>query len=113
MQALMNWFTGCDVLGDPDAMLILTYLAALDDPESEVPISPVMKSGEMFERMLGIPIDRGTAAFQKLLDTGEVIAIANEQWRGYKVARLEKLVADMRNGSKRRYQRRKEAEVPA
>lgn len=107
MKALMNWFTGSQVIGDPDAMLILTWMAALDDEDSEIPISPVMKSGEMFERILGIPLERCVSAFQKLIDTGEVIEIQNEKWRGYKVVRMDKFTDDLRNGLRRRYERRR------
>ena len=106
MQALMNWFTGSDVLGDPDAMLILTYMAALDSIDSDCPVSPVVKNGEMFERMLGIPRERAMLAFARLIECGEVTEIDDPSWRGFRVARLTKLADDMRAYSRRPYRRR-------
>jgi len=109
MKALQNWFVGSSVTGDPDAMLILTWLAAIEDENATIEdgalfvLSPAIKNGRIVDLILGIPRLRAKAAVKRLIDHGELILITTDNLRGFKVKRLPKLVSDLALFGRRKY----------
>lgn len=98
---------------------LLIWLVALQ--ETGWPISPYAAVGRWgVGRMNGMTEEEYEAAFARLIESGEVERVEEEDWRGFQVVRFDELQDGMMDFGKRRYfrlaqkRRRSEPEqVPA
>lgn len=84
-------------------LAVLIFLVGVQ--ERGWPISPIARYGK-FCYLSGLTEEEYQAAFQRLLENGEIVKVETEKWRGYEVARMENLEEGMMDFGKRMYFRR-------
>lgn len=100
-RPIQDFVYGCESFRADD-LAVLMWVVGLQ--ESRWPVSLSVADGKLF-RFEDLTVEEIRESFARLVESGEIIRVQIDQYRGFEVARFDELREGMMNFGRRRYQR--------